>query len=99
MTLFRPPTRGVANKETLHLYREILRACRLFTWRNNDGQLWSDILRFNARKEIEQNRNEPNAEQVARLILVGRDCLNKTKEKFLEAQKKLHNDIERTRNR
>jgi hypothetical protein len=45
-------------KEVLRLYREILRTTRMFPHRNEQGQLWSDVLQKNARMEIEQNRYE-----------------------------------------
>lgn len=87
------------NLESLHLYRDILRGTKQFVWPNEQGILWKDILRQNARKEFEQARYENDPIVVTRLLLVGRDCLNQTLYKFEEQAKKLHDNIDATRNR
>jgi len=79
----------VKNVESLRLYRDILRASRLFTWPNEAGEPWSNVLRRNARKEFEQARGENDPEVIARLLFVGRDCLNQTTERFAKAVKEL----------
>ncbi|KAK3278491.1 hypothetical protein CYMTET_13576, partial [Cymbomonas tetramitiformis] len=43
----------------------------------------SEVLRDAARKEFEAGRLETDAEMVARLIISGRDALDKVVEKFL----------------
>mmetsp|Transcript_48057 Transcript_48057/g.84218 ORF Transcript_48057/g.84218 Transcript_48057/m.84218 type:complete len:92 (-) Transcript_48057:91-366(-) len=83
--------------ESLKLYRDILRATRMFTWTNPKGELWSDVLRQNARKEFEQARFERDPLVVTRLLVVGRDCLNQTADKFLAAAKAVNDNIDRTR--
>lgn len=70
--------------EAIHLYRDILRACKMFTWRNEKGIPWSLILKQNARYEFEQARHEKDPELIVRMIIVGRDSLNKTMEKIAE---------------
>ena len=75
------------NTAALALYRDILRAAGQFTWRNNKGELWRDVLKVNARKEFEQAKFERDPAIVARLLFVGRDCLNVTTDKFREAAK------------
>ena len=47
MTLIRP------NKEALRLYRDILRATRMFTWPDDKGVPWRETLQRNARQEFE----------------------------------------------
>ena len=71
--------------ESLKLYRDILRATKLFTWPNEKGQIWSEILRANARKEFEQARHETDHLIITRLLYVGRDCMNQTTDKYLKA--------------
>lgn len=83
--------------ESLKLYRDILRATRMFTWANPKGELWSDVLRQNARKEFEQARYEQDRLVITRLLVVGRDCLNQTSEKFLAAAKAVNDNIDKTR--
>ncbi|KAK3275954.1 hypothetical protein CYMTET_15949 [Cymbomonas tetramitiformis] len=70
-------------REALSLYRAILRHSRLFVWKNEKGFVWSEVLRDAARKEFEAGRLETDAEMVARLIISGRDALDKVVEKFL----------------
>ena len=78
--------------ESLKLYRDILRATKLFTWPNEKGQLWSEILRINARKEFEQAKHENDPQIITKLLFVGRDCMNQTTERYLKAAKKIADD-------
>ena len=87
----------VVNVESLRLYRDILRASRAFTWPNEKGELWRDVLRREARKEFEAASVERDPLIVARLLVVGRDCLNKTQEKFAEAANRMAKDIDASR--
>ena len=90
---------GSSRAESLRLYRDILRASRMFTWNNTDGQPWSKIIRANARKEFEQAKYERDPEMIARLLLVGRDSLTQTMEKFYQKAKKIEDDVDKTRTR
>ena len=83
--MFRP---DATKLEALRLYRDIIRATRLFNWEKTPGVKWSDILKDSARKEFEQAKYESNPEVVTRLLFVGRDCLNKTVEQYTTALKK-----------
>ncbi|CAK9265924.1 unnamed protein product [Sphagnum jensenii] len=69
-------------REALSLYREILRASQLFIWTNEQGVPWRDLLCESARHEFEQARNEKDPEVIARLLVVGRDAVHRTLEKF-----------------
>ena len=88
---------GTNRSESLKLYRDILRATRLFTWNDTNGQPWSHIIRVNTRKEFEQARGERDPEMIVRLQLVGRQSLNNTMEKLLAKSKSFQDDIDRTR--
>jgi hypothetical protein len=61
----------------------------MFTWTNEAGEPWSQLLRRNARKEFEQARQETDPAVIARLLFVGRDCLNQTTEKLAKAVKQI----------
>ena len=87
------------NAAAIALYRDILRAAGQFTWKNAKGEMWRDILKVNARKEFEQARFERDPEIIARLLFVGRDCLNQTTEKFSQAAKTIQDNIDKTRTR
>ena len=60
---------------------EILRTARRFYWPNDHGESWRDVLRREARKEFEQAREERDPLIVARLLVVGRDCVMQTQYK------------------
>ena len=87
----------VMNMESLRLYRDILRASRVFTWPNEKGELWRDVLRSAARKEFEAASVERDPLIVAQLLLVGRDCLNQTQDKFNAAHAKMMQNIDNSR--
>jgi hypothetical protein len=80
----KPPIQPlIRNREAIHLYRDILRVCKLFTWKNEAGIQWGIVLRANARKEFEQARYETDPELIARCLFVGRDCLNQARDKLI----------------
>ncbi|MCO5612811.1 hypothetical protein L7F22_067082 [Adiantum nelumboides] len=80
-------------REAPTLYREILRATRLFLWPNEQGILWRDILRSNTRKEFEEARFEQDPEIIARLLVGGRDALQQAVDNAIkQAQKKSPNN-------
>ncbi|GAB5037808.1 Hypothetical protein NocV09_10900070 [Nannochloropsis oceanica] len=87
------------NREALRLYREILRTARRFYWPNDHGESWRDVLRREARKEFEQAREERDPLIVARLLVVGRDCVMQTQYKFDMAQMKIKENVDKTRTR
>ncbi len=58
-TLARDPTHApLASREILILYRDVLKMTRRFTWTNEDGEPWREILAKTARQEFEMIRNE-----------------------------------------
>ncbi|CBN74905.1 conserved unknown protein [Ectocarpus siliculosus] len=138
------------NREAIRLYREILKATRLFHWCNEKGEPWGRILRESSRKEFEQARHEtasvvvvcipqgsrlrfsgrgrlqpvpggfhkpnmrlrplPQAKHsletpvqdplvVARLLVVGRQCLNDTIRGLEKTERRIADKITETRSR
>lgn len=73
-------------RESLSLYRDILRATRHFVWRNEQGLLWRDVLRASSRKEFEEARFEKDPEIIAKLIVGGREALKKVVDKAVNKQ-------------
>ncbi|EAL67623.1 hypothetical protein DDB_G0279697 [Dictyostelium discoideum AX4] len=67
-------------REAIRLYRDILRTIRHFNHPNEQGILWSSVLKESTRKEFEQNRFERDPTKVVQLVMVGRDCLMKIQE-------------------
>lgn len=76
-------------REALSLYREILRWSNLFVWRDQQGRLFKDLIRESARKEFEDARYERDPEIVSRLLVTGRDCVQKTVERVLQQREVL----------
>lgn len=88
---------NVQRIESLKLYRDILRACRAFTWRNSEGNIWGQVLKDNARKEFEINRHQKDSLLIAQLIFTSRDALNQINDKMLKAKHDFENKIDSTR--
>mmetsp|Transcript_36741 Transcript_36741/g.117867 ORF Transcript_36741/g.117867 Transcript_36741/m.117867 type:complete len:104 (-) Transcript_36741:84-395(-) len=90
----RPP-----NVEALRLYRDILRTCRIFHWCDEQGRPWNEVLRKNARKEFEEARYEKDPLLIARMLVVGRQCLDDAQRKFDTAQRRIVDKVDETRAR
>ncbi len=69
----------------------------MFTWVNAQGEPWSKVLKANARKEFEQARYESDRLIITRLLFVGRDCLNQTTDKLLQASNAIKDKIDKSR--
>lgn len=86
-----------SRREVLGLYRDILRTARAFYWPNDDGEPWSTVLQRSARKEFEEARHERDPIIIARLIVVGRQCVEDTRRNFNQAEAKIKERVENTR--
>jgi hypothetical protein len=86
-------------KESLKLYRDVMRASRLFTWPHESGYTWCEVVRRSARQEFELNRNERDPVAIAKMLFVARDCLNQTTDKYLKQAQSLNDKIDSTRTR
>jgi len=87
------------NLEALRLYRDILRTAKYFYWPNDDGLPWCNVLRDSARKEFEEARDERDPLIVARLLVVGRQCVLDTQVKFNQMEEQMKKHVDRTRKR
>jgi len=74
-------------REALRLYRDIVRVANKFTHTNEKGVPWRTVLLQSARKEYDEARYEMDPETIARLLIVGRDCVMQVQEQI--ANKKL----------
>jgi len=83
-----------ARRESLALYREVLRTSNLFVWRDGGGKgggggggggdTWRDRIRASARAEFEAARGETDPELVTRMIVTARDALHRAVDRFRE---------------
>jgi hypothetical protein len=91
---------STTRKEALSLYREILRTTKAFHWVDEStGIPWNIRLRQEARKEFEQSREETDPLLVARMLVTGRDCVQKIQMKFNEADRAAWERIEKDSSR
>eukprot|EP01027_Heterolobosea_sp_BB2_P019481 GEZU01027360.1.p2 GENE.GEZU01027360.1~~GEZU01027360.1.p2 ORF type:complete len:105 (-),score=9.19 GEZU01027360.1:193-507(-) len=67
--------------QALKLYRDCLKMANMFTWNDEKGIEWSMILKVTLRKEFEAANEEKDPEILARLLVQGREALDKIKEK------------------
>lgn len=70
------------------LYRDILRTTRSFLWYDNEGNVWRDVLRKNARKEFDEKKNEKNLTEIQKFVNVGRESVDMTKKMIQDLQNK-----------
>mmetsp|Transcript_15483 Transcript_15483/g.35866 ORF Transcript_15483/g.35866 Transcript_15483/m.35866 type:complete len:110 (-) Transcript_15483:770-1099(-) len=82
-------------QEALSLYREILRTAKHFHWCDETGRPWNAKLRKEARKEFEAAREETDPLVLARLLVTGRDCVQKVQNRFNEADRACWDRIDR----
>jgi hypothetical protein len=68
--------------EALRLYREVIRTAKHFTWADKDGVPFSEKLIKSARKEFEQARYEKDPELIARLLIGGREAMEKVTDRM-----------------
>ena len=87
----------VPNAEVLRLYREVMQMTRRFTWTNEDGEPWQDILRSSARAEFEELRTETDTLKVSRFMITWRDTVARIHEKVNKAQMEMAEHVDRTR--
>ncbi|PNH07210.1 hypothetical protein TSOC_006313 [Tetrabaena socialis] len=84
-----PPRILTTRREALSLYREILRYSNLFAWTDDKGRPWRDVIRSSARQEFEAARFEPDPELINKLIITGRDCVQRTVDSMAARAKQL----------
>jgi hypothetical protein len=76
-------------REALSLYREILRYSNLFVHRDEHGRMWRDVLRANARAEFEIARHEPDPELINRMIVTGRDAVQRIVDAYMRKRQRI----------
>ena len=87
----------VANVEILRMYREVLSMTKRFTWANEDGEPWDQILRKTARTEFEELRNETDTLKVAKFMITWRDAIARVHEKVNQAEMKMMHHVDSSR--
>jgi len=75
----------IPNLEVLRVYRETMKMTCRFTWCNEEGRPWKEILRASARAEFEQLRHEKDP------LIIGKTLLT-----WQEANKRIHEKVNKT---
>ncbi|KAF0972466.1 hypothetical protein FDP41_009369 [Naegleria fowleri] len=75
--------------ETLKLYKEVLKFSKLFTWQDENGVMWGDLIKLSARQEIEASREEKDPQILAQALVNARMALDEMQEKFHAQQQKV----------
>lgn len=87
----------IPNIEVLRLYREVMQMTRRFTWANDDGEPWQEILRSTARAEFEALRTETDSVKLGKFLLTWRESVRQIHNKINKAQLDMMNHVEDSR--
>ena len=85
------------NAEVLLLYREVLVMTRRFTWANEDGEPWDQILRKTARAEFEELRSETDTLKLAKFMITWREAIGRIHEKVNGAELEMMQHVDESR--
>jgi hypothetical protein len=85
----RAPLLLTSRREALALYREIFRYSNLFVWKDERGRIWRDVIRKSAREEYEAARFEQDPELINKMIVTGRDAVQRTIESFKKRREQI----------
>jgi hypothetical protein len=89
----RPP-----KKESLLLYREVVKISKRFYWRHKNGKEWSEILLNSARKEFEENRDLVDSAEIGKKIVIAKQALIEIEEKVNKTHFEMNKFFTETRN-
>eukprot|EP00761_Pharyngomonas_kirbyi_P011103 gb/GECH01011127.1/.p1 GENE.gb/GECH01011127.1/~~gb/GECH01011127.1/.p1 ORF type:complete len:246 (+),score=52.42 gb/GECH01011127.1/:1-738(+) len=87
------PRRSPQQIEVLRLYRECLKKAEKFQWTDENGVLWSDILRLSVREEFDTAKDENDPAVISRLILNGREAIDNVMNQFALRRAALNQQI------
>lgn len=71
-------------REALALYRQVLRAARLFDFADETGQPWRRRIEQSAREEFEQGRHAQSGEEAAKMVVDGQKALEEVVRRLSE---------------
>jgi len=70
---------------------------RRFSWANEDGEPWQQILRKTARAEFQELRTEKDSVKVGKFLITWRDSLRQIHNKINKAQMDMMKHVEQSR--
>lgn len=90
--------RPLPKRESLLLYRDVIRACKKFYWRSQSGKEWSEILLKSARKEFDEYRNLNDPVELGRKLIQARQALIEMEEKVNKTYNDMNKHFQETKN-
>ena len=85
----KPPKR-----ETLRLYREVVKFCKEFHWIDDKGELWSERLQKSARDEIIMAKDENDPVVIQQMLVTSHQVIEKLREKLIEKYSKVNQGLQ-----
>ena len=70
---------------------------RRFTWNNEDGEPWREILQKSSRQEFEEIRNETDTVKLGKFMITWRESIQRIDEKINKAQMEMMTHVDLTR--
>ena len=68
-----------------------------FTWANEDGEPWDQVLRKTARAEFEELRTETDTLKLAKFMITWRDAIGRIHEKVNKAELEMMHHVDKSR--
>jgi hypothetical protein len=82
------------SREILTLYRDVLKMTMRFTWTNEEGEPWREILAKTARSEFELMRVETDPLKLSKFIITWKDAIMRIHEKVNDTQMKMMKHVD-----
>lgn len=82
------------SREILTLYRDVLKMTMRFTWTNEEGEPWREILAKTARSEFELMRTETDPLKLGKFIITWKDAVMRIHEKVNDTQMKIMKHVD-----
>lgn len=80
-------------RESLLLYRQVLKFSKEFHWLNERGDNWGDKIRQSARNEFELARFEKDPFLIGQMIVTSKDAMTKIREKLIKKYAETNNQL------
>ena len=80
-------------RESLLLYRQVLKFSKEFHWLNERGENWGEKIRQSARNEFELARHEKDPFLIGQMIVTSKDAMTKVREKLIKKYSETNNQL------
>ena len=80
-------------RESLLLYRQVLKFSAEFHWMNERNENWGEKIRKSARSEFEAARHEKDPFLVGQMIVTSKDAISKVRERLIKKYAETHDQL------